>query len=153
VKESILALLIGIGGTSNLGEKSPYFLGGLRIETKDFRLEGTYDTSDKIESPGYRISGLSTWSYHWLRFGGAYSYRSTKAWNKSAPFLVLGIGSERVELLLHKAIDTPNNELKLTLKIKVWKLELHSLYEYYNMTNDSSDRRFGIGSQLVLVLP
>ena len=153
MKESILALLIGIGGTNSLGEKSPYYLGGLRIETQDFRIEGVYDSSDKIESPGYRISGSAIWKFHRARFGTSYSYRHTEAWNKDAVFLVIGAGSDKVELLFLPAINSSNNELKLELRIRLWKLELHSLYEYYNMTNGRTDKRFGICSQLIVVLP
>jgi hypothetical protein len=153
MKEHILALLIGIGGTNNLGEKSPYYLFGGRIENNDIRIEGTFDTSDKIEAPGFRIATSATWKYNWLHFGAAYSYRSTKAWNKYAPFLVIGAGNDRVELLFSRAINTPNNELKAELRIRLHPIELQTFYEYYNMTSDLSDHRFGIGSQLVLVFP
>ena len=154
MKESILALLIAIGGTKDLGEESPYLLVGARFDNSSIRIEGSWDTSDKRESPGWRASGKLLFKYQTLFFGGGYyTYRHTEAWNKDAVFLTTGAGNKNLELLISGAVNSPNNEWKAELVVKAWKLELHTLFEFYNMTNDPSDKRFGMGSQLVLVLP
>lgn len=153
MKESILALLIGIGGTKDLGEKNPYLLVGGRIETQDIRFEGIWDSSDKIESPGWRVSGNILFKYKGLFLGGGYyTFRHTQNWNKDAVFLTTGAGNKNLELLISGAVDSLNNEWKAELRVKTKWIELHSYYEYYNMTNDPKDHRFGLGSQLVLVL-
>ena len=152
MKESILALLLGIGGTKDLGEKSPSYALGARIESRDFRIEAVWDSADKIESPGWSANGTLAWKYQTFIFGGMFSYRHTEAWDKDATWLLLGLNSHHVEFLLSHAVVSQNNEFKIEVRAKAWKLELHSYYELFQMTNNPNDHRFGLGSQLVLVL-
>ena len=113
------AILVGLGFTSGMGERTPAPEVGLRLESAVVRVEADWSGADKIESgAGYAARGAVDLRHRWVFAGVGYTYRDGGVWVKRASWLRAGVDLGPLSVIARAAVDSPNRERGVELRAR-----------------------------------
>jgi len=107
------AILVGLGSTHNVGERSPAFTAGAEMRYRAVQAEGWYSAAPKIETgDGWATRlGADVWSGP-ISVGASWAHRETSQWSKDRLFVRASAQHGPLRLIAEVAPDSPNMEAR-----------------------------------------
>lgn len=114
------AILIGIGGSHNVGEQSPAFVASADVRRSIVQVEGWLTTAPKVETgDGWATRlGADFWSGP-ISVGAHWSHRETSVWSKDRLFVRASAQHGPLRLIAEVAPDSSNMEAKAEARLRL----------------------------------